>query len=164
MFIPFEEIPADSRIWIYQADRKLNDEEVEKVQQKTKSFLNDWAAHGSKLACSSKIFYDQFLVLAVYEGFHQPSGCSIDNSVRFIQSLENWLNLSFMDRSKVAFLIDGNLHLETLNGVKKSVEEGHINQDTLVFNNLIDRKEGLENTWLIKAKDSWINRYFKVKI
>lgn len=162
MFIPFEEIPSGSRIWIYQADRKFTEEEIKDIQQLTKVFLNNWAAHGNKLACSAKIFHNQFFVLTVFEDFQQPSGCSIDSSVHFVQSLEEQFNISFMDRSKVAFIIDGEVYLEPLPQVKNRIAEGFINEDTLTFNNLIDKKEDLETKWIIPAKKSWLNRYFKV--
>jgi hypothetical protein len=162
MFIPFEEIPPGSRIWIYQSDRKLSGEEINIIHNKTKTFLNDWAAHGSKMACSAKIFHDQFLVLTVFEDFQQPSGCSIDSSVHFIQSLERQFNLNFMDRSKVAFFKEGEVQLTSIPEIKKLIAEGAIQEDTLIFNNLIDRKAYLENNWLIPAKTSWLNRYFKV--
>jgi hypothetical protein len=163
MFIPFEKIPSGSRIWVYQADRKFSEAEVNEIEQQSKAFLDDWAAHGSQLACSAVIFHAQFLVLSVFEDFQQPSGCSIDSSVHFIQDLEKQYNVNFMDRSKVAFINNGEVFLESLPNIKKRIAEGTIKEDTLTFNNLIERKDDLENRWLVPAKNSWLNRYFKVK-
>jgi hypothetical protein len=34
MYIPFENIPDESRIWIYQSNRKLADDEVVAIEKK----------------------------------------------------------------------------------------------------------------------------------
>ncbi|MFT7252522.1 MAG: hypothetical protein ACI9FW_002284, partial [Flavobacterium sp.] len=36
MYIPFEDLPEHSKIWIYQANRKLSDEEVDEITEATK--------------------------------------------------------------------------------------------------------------------------------
>ena len=161
MYIPFEEIPSESRIWIYQADRKLNEAEVEEISTRSIKFIQEWATHGNQLASSAKVFHDQFLVISVFEDFNLPSGCSIDSSVNFIRSLESDFNISFLDRSKVAFLINGQVTLESLLSLKNKVSEGIFTEETLVFNNLINKKIELENNWIVPAKNSWLNKYFK---
>ena len=47
MLVDFENLPEDSRIWIYQANRKLSGEEVEMINEKAKAFLVNWTAHGA---------------------------------------------------------------------------------------------------------------------
>ena len=39
MYIPFEDLPEHSKIWIYQANRKLSDEEVTEITEATKEFV-----------------------------------------------------------------------------------------------------------------------------
>ncbi|CAN5207250.1 hypothetical protein BH23BAC1_BH23BAC1_08120 [soil metagenome] len=163
MFIPFEEIPPASRIWIYQADRKLSKAEVEEINKRATNFLKEWAAHGNQLACSAKIFHDQFLIITVNEDFNLPSGCSIDSSISFIRTLESDFILSFLDRSKVAFIINDQVYLESVPNLKKKISEGFIKEDTPVFNNLINKKIELENKWIVPAKNSWLNKYFRQK-
>lgn len=160
MFIPFENIPSGSRIWIYQADRQLKEDEKSEILKESRDFLDKWAAHGNQLECSAEIFHNQFLILTVNEGFNLPSGCSIDSSVHFIQSLEHKFQVNFFDRSKVAFVVNNEVFLESLPNIKKKIAEGEIKEDTLTFNNLVDRKEDLESNWVIPAKKSWMKRYF----
>ena len=40
MLIPFDQMPDNARLWIYQADRKLKPEEVRFVEENTNNFLN----------------------------------------------------------------------------------------------------------------------------
>jgi hypothetical protein len=163
MYIPFEEIPSDSRIWIYQASRSFTEKESGEINIRSTQFLKEWAAHGNQLACSAKILHNQFLVISVFEDFNLPSGCSIDSSVNFIRSLEKDFEVSFLDRSKVAFIIEDRVYLESLPNLKKKISEGFINEETPVFNNLINKKIELEKSWIIPARNSWLNKYFRQK-
>ena len=55
MTLPFNEMPANSRIWIYQSDRKLNDSELDQIKLKLIDFLKNWTAHGDDLKSSFEI-------------------------------------------------------------------------------------------------------------
>jgi len=99
-------------------------------------------------------------VLAVDEYFSSVSGCSIDSSVHFVQELESELDINFFDKSKVAFLHQDQVLLESLPNLKQRIEEGEIKENTLTFNNLITNKKELEESWTVPVKDSWLNKYF----
>ncbi|MDX1628921.1 MAG: hypothetical protein R3345_09500 [Fulvivirga sp.] len=160
MFVPFEEISDNARLWIYQADRKFNDQEVNQIENELKTFVNAWAAHGAPLQASFKILHNQFVVLAVDEAFNAASGCSIDDSVHIIKVLEDKLKVNFFDRTKIAFIFNNEVFIESLSNLKTKVEEGTIKKDTLTFNNLVKNKRELETQWVVPAKDTWISRYF----
>ncbi|MEO1256773.1 MAG: hypothetical protein AAFY41_18065, partial [Bacteroidota bacterium] len=123
MLIPFEEMPDHARLWIYQAERKLSDREVDFVKHNTVNFLNQWQAHGQDLKASFDVRFDQFLIISVDESFSQASGCSIDASVHLIKALENELQLSFMTSGKVAFLQEEEVHLYPFNELKTQVQQ-----------------------------------------
>ena len=163
MNVPFEEMPDNARIWIYQADRPLSKPEEAFIKEQTDLFLQDWAAHGAGLHASFTILYSQFLIIAVDEAMVRASGCSIDKQVRFIQELEKELLLNFMDRTKVAFLqadpADNAVVTTTLTEIKNKVADGQIHPKTLTFNNLVQTKGQLEEGWIIAAEDSWLKRY-----
>ncbi|MCH7512495.1 MAG: hypothetical protein IH947_00910 [Bacteroidetes bacterium] len=159
MFVDFDKMARDSRVWLYQSDRDLTAEEQNYILEQTEKFLNTWVAHGTNLNSSVKIFYKRFLVILVDEKFASVSGCSIDSSVRFVKALETELNVNFFDRTKVAFLDDGNVFLESLNKIKNRISEGIISGDTLTFNNLIKNKAELEESWMVPASETWLSRY-----
>ena len=52
MYTPFENLPEDSKIWIYQSNRKLTDDEVTAITAKCQEFVENWAAHGTSLEAS----------------------------------------------------------------------------------------------------------------
>lgn len=159
MFVDFDKMARDSRVWLYQSDRDLTAEEQNYILEQTEKFLNTWVAHGTNLNSSVKIFYKRFLVILVDEKFASVSGCSIDSSVRFVKALETELNVNFFDRTKVAFLDDGNVFLESLNKIKNRISEGIISGDTLTFNNLIKNKAELEESWMVPASETWLSKY-----
>ena len=88
MYIPFEELPEDSKIWIYQSNRKLSDDEVTTIDTKCQEFVENWAAHGTSLEASFLLKYNRFIIFGVNQEVQQTTGCSIDASVHFIQQLE----------------------------------------------------------------------------
>jgi len=160
MYVAFEKMPPHARIWIYQADRKINPLEAQKIEELGKTFIHQWTAHGQGLRGSAKLFHHQFLILTIDEHHQQASGCSIDGSVHFVQHLENTFGLNFLDRTKIAFLINNEIYLESLSKIKSQSTSHKISQETIMFNNLVKSKEEFEKNWQIPLKKSWINKYF----
>lgn len=161
MLIPFNDMPDDARLWIYQAERKLNAEEVEMVSVNTNNFLSQWTAHGQDLKSSFTVEYDQFLVISVDESFSQASGCSIDASVHLIKALEEALNISFMTTSQVAFLQEDRVNLFPFTQLKSQAKEQVITPETKVFDNTVKNIAEFKSKWLIESRDTWVNRYFQ---
>ena len=159
MLIPFDEMPKSARVWIYQADRSIVSEEREFIEKSTADFLNGWAAHNQALKSSYSIFHNKFLVLTVDESFNLASGCSIDASVHFVQELGEKLGINFFDRTKVAFLLDGEIFESSMNEMKSLVADGKINAETLTFNNLVPNLDEFENQWQVPTGKTWLSRY-----
>lgn len=160
MLVPFEKLDPQSKIWIYQSDRKFSDTEKEVIKQNTESFLVEWTAHGNTLAAGMDILHDQFIVIGVNEALHGASGCSIDKSFQFMRILGEKLNLNLLERSKVAFRENAKVHLVDFTEIKGLISSGAISSDTEVFNNTISTKSELESSWVQPAENSWIKRYF----
>lgn len=161
MYIPFEKMPEHARIWVYQADRKLNKSELTFVEDVLQKFCEKWNTHGSLMPTSFDIRFDQVIVLAVDESQLGASGCSIDSSVRILRNIEQELDINLLDQGKVAYLSDGNkLEVSQALGIKSKVTEGILQADTIVLNPVVQRKSDLEKNWLISAKESWLNKFF----
>jgi len=97
----FPNLPDDSRVWLYLADRKLDATEAHFLNEKLKLFLDSWAAHNKKLTCDGILLFNQYLILTVNEDIESASGCSIDSSVRFVKSLGQELSVDFFNRLNV---------------------------------------------------------------
>jgi hypothetical protein len=160
MLIEFDQMPETSRVWIYQAERKLTKTEVDFVERSTSDFLNGWSAHGNDLKSSFKVEYSQFLVLTVDESFSQASGCSIDASVNLIKALESKINIRFITNNLVGFLIGNEVKLLPFNSLKEEAQNQTITESTLMFNNTIQYLKDYKTNWLVKSENSWVKRYF----
>jgi len=103
MYLSFEELPLESRIWIYQSNRKFSDEEMAEIEAAVKNFVENWAAHGTSLEASYLIKYNRFIIFAVNQDVQAATGCSIDASVQFIQELEQKYHVNLLVKINVNF-------------------------------------------------------------
>lgn len=166
MWIDFDKIADDARLWVYQANRSLSPAEVETIEQALQPALQSWAAHGQSLLASAKVVENRFVLIAVDEDKALPSGCSIDTSVRFVQSIGQQLGqlgnpVDFMDRSAVYRAADGSVQALALPEIKAAVADGLLTPETTVFNTLVKSKAEFLSHWQVKAVDTWLKRYFK---
>ena len=159
MFTEYKNLPNNSRVWIYQSDREFTTNEIEFISAKAEEFINSWTRHGDDLKGSFTIKYNQFLVLAVDESFNNVSGCSIDSSVRFVQQLENELQLDLMNKMNITFKDNNNINLVKLSDFQKFAKEKKITSETIVFNNMVNTKEDFERNWEVPASKSWHKRF-----
>lgn len=160
MYIPFDQLPPQARIWIYQASRPLTEAEQVEIKPLLERFATEWSSHGKGLQSSAALLHGRFLVLANNEDATAASGCSIDASVRFVRELEQRYGLSFMDRSQLAFLNGEKVELVAMPELKSKVAAGDIHQDTLYFDTLITNYGELQQAWPRPAGNSWLSRYF----
>lgn len=159
MLTEFKKLPDNSRVWIYQSNRKLTEEEVLLIKTKTQEFLEQWTAHGADLVAGFEIKYHRFIVFGLNQENASASGCSIDASVHFIQSLEKELEVDLLDKMNVTFYNGDFIAHKTLSDFRKMAKARSVSKNTVVFNNLVTTKaEYLEN-WEVPAKDSWHNRF-----
>src|SRR5258706_13881128 len=114
MYIAFEQLPPDSGVWIYQADRSFSEAEEKIIADSLKDFCSQWAAHGTQLETSFAVMHSQFIVLSVNENAYGASGCSIDGSVRVLKDLNQQFDIDFFNRTKIAFLIEGEVMLYSM--------------------------------------------------
>jgi hypothetical protein len=159
MFTAYKNLPNNSRVWMYQSDRVFTNQEIDLIAIKATAFIELWTRHGDNLKGSFTIKYNQFLVLAVDEGFNNVSGCSIDASVRFVKELENELQIDLMNKLNVSFKDGNNINIVKLADFQKFAKEQRITKETIVFNNMVQTKEEVENNWEIPASESWHNRF-----
>jgi hypothetical protein len=163
MYIDFDKIPQDARIWAYQSNRQLTDNEANTIESYLKPAINQWAAHGASLLASAKVLHNRFVIIALDQNMNAASGCSIDASTHWFKELGEALNVDFFDRSQAYF--DGD-EIKTFSvfQYKKAVESELISAETIIFNNTTLSVLGdLSSKWQIKAIDVPTLKRFFVK-
>ncbi len=151
----YRDLANHSRVWIYQANRKLNDKEVTEIRNYGANFIDQWAAHGSDLQAAFEVFYNQFIVLFADESQVKASGCSIDSSVRFIKEIEKEYQLDLFDRLNLTYKSGSEIKMMAMADFQTALEKGQLNEETIVFNNLIETKGEFESKWEVPVKESW---------
>jgi hypothetical protein len=160
MYIPFNDLPDDAKVWIYQSNRKFSDAEILEIETSVTTFINDWAAHGTSLAASFEIKHNRFIILAVNQEVQQATGCSIDASVVFIQSLEQKYQVDLLDKMNVTFKNGEHIAHKSLIDFKKMAKDKAVTEHTIVFNNLVNTVVEYREDWEVPAMDSWHSRFF----
>jgi hypothetical protein len=159
MYVPFDQLPEHSRIWIYQANRKLSDKEKQFAHTALTTFCENWVAHHVPLNASFSILHDQFIILATDEDYHQPSGCSIDSSVKALKQLQSQVGVDLFDRTKVAFLVGNEVVTHPLANLKTLFGSGELTANTITFDNLVPSSGDLARRWKTTVEKTWLTKY-----
>lgn len=151
----------NSRVWIYQSDRKLTDTEVQQAQQHLDNFTTQWTAHNNQLKAKAEVRYNRFLILIVDESQSGASGCSIDKSVHFMKQLEQQFNINLFDRFNLAYRDGEEVLSLPRHEFEELLKQGKLNKDSIVYNNLVQNLAELNTKWEVPFKDSWHIQLFR---
>jgi len=159
MLVDFNTLPEESRVWIYQANRSLTEQEIEDIQAKIEVFIENWTAHGGDLQAGYLVKYKRFIVLGLNQDLNKATGCSIDASVHFIQGLEKEYNIDLMDKMNVSYKQGEYIAYKTLTDFRKMAKQKAISKKTIVFNNLVTNIAEFKENWEVPASESWHSRF-----
>ncbi|HEY9535537.1 MAG TPA: ABC transporter ATPase [Mucilaginibacter sp.] len=151
----------NSRVWIYQSDKKLADEVVQQMQQRLDDFAAEWTAHNNQLKAKAEIRYNRFFILIVDETQAGASGCSIDKSVNFMKRLEQEFGLNLFDRFNLAYREAGEVLSLPRQQFEDKLKDGSIDKNTIVYNNMVQNLTELNSKWEVLFKDSWHIQLFR---
>lgn len=158
------EISENSRVWIYQANRPFNGPEQSRIEQVLGDFVKGWDAHGHNLASGYEIRYGRFVILMVDESVTAASGCSIDKSSNIIRQIEQEFGVNLFDRFNMAYRKDNEVVSCSRSEFEALLQQGVINENTVVFNNTVQTKKELDSSWEVPFKESWHSRFFQQSV
>ena len=159
MIVEFNTLPETSRVWIYQANRSFTDSELSELKTRLIEFLGNWSTHGKDLEASFEIKYKRFIVIALNQELNSASGCSIDDSVSFIQQLEKDYNVDLLDKMNVSYKQGEFVAYKPLTDFRKMAKEKAVSKNTIVFNNLVNNIAEYKENWEVPASESWHSRF-----
>jgi hypothetical protein len=154
-YIP-QDFDANSKVWIYQCNRPLRENEVLEIDEQLHNFYTQWTSHGAVVKGWGKCLYNQFIVIMADETATHVGGCSTDGMVRIIKSFEKQYGVELFDRLTISFLKDEKVQPLPLQQIGYALEKGYLETDSLLFNNTIDTKQKLETEWLVPLDKSWL--------
>lgn len=159
--VPFDELPADARLWIFPAARRLSSDEKQVVLAEADAFIAQWSAHGVPLRGARDLQHDQFVLVGVDERAAGISGCSIDALVRRMQHVEVSLGVELTNNAPVIYRDGGIIARVPREEFGALAAAGTVGLDTLVFDNTLTTVgEFRAGRWEVRARQSWHARAF----
>lgn len=159
-----ENLPDNSRVWVFGADKDLADSAAALLIGEVDRFLSQWHAHGSPLTAARDWKFGRFLTVAVDQSTAGASGCSIDGLFRSLKSLESKLGASMVT--------SGLIFYRDQKGAVKSVDrerfielgaDGKIGPTTRVFDSTVTTLGEWRARFELDAQDSWHGKLLRKK-
>lgn len=154
-------LPDTSKVWVYQADRPLTYDEIDIVRPMLYDFAQNWNSHGIDVQSYANVFHMQFFVMVADESNLGVSGCSIDSSVHLMKAIEAKINVNLFDRMLYTYFEEEDIKMIHHIDFKEAYDGGKINDNTLMFNNLVNSKEQFIQDWIKPLKESWHATFVK---
>ena len=159
MFVDYNTISEDAKVWIYPSSRKFYPTEIEEIEQKIKTFVENWKADDENFKASYQFLYHRFIIFVADVSETTITNADIDASVSFILALQETYKIELLDKMNACFKQGEFVQYKELKDFKKLVKNKAVTGKTIIFDNLVNNKEDLENFWEISIENSWYNRF-----
>ena len=149
------EYPDNAKVWIYQSSKYLDEDDISYLNVELDDFVSDWESHGSMLKATYEIVYGIFVVIVVDEEGDRMCGTAQDNSIKLMKKLGAELEVDFLDRMTQAYKKGEKVEIVKMNDFSTLLENKDIDENTIVYNNMITTKYDFDHNWEVPLKDSW---------
>ena len=158
-------LPDSARIWIYAADRTLNESEEQRLVDLLDSFCREWRYHGKKVESAAAVLEGRFAVLAGVTAEGDISGCGIDSSVHALDQAAAELGLQWLSGLYVHYREkDGAITSVPRSDFRSKAAVGEVDGTTPVFDLSIDTLGALRaGRFEQPAAATWHGRVFRLE-
>ena len=152
----FPNISLSARLFVYTANKDLNNEDADTFISDLEEFISEWKAHGSNLDASHKLIANRVLIIAVDEKAQTATGCSIDSLNRWLQaSGHDWFARNWVLYNTNSSSLNENWIVADLFDFHDKCKTGQISLDNFVLNTtVLSVEEGRQNL-VQKVSESW---------
>ncbi len=158
MFVNFETLSEEARVWIYPCSRKFYPQEIEGLTEKITDFVSTWKQDDENCKASFQVLHHRFIVFYANENTAIQNS-DIDAQVAFILKLQQEYEVELLDKMNVCFKQGEYIQYKEVKAFKKLLKNKSVNAKTIVFDNLVQTKYELENLWEVPITESWYNRF-----
>ena len=156
----FENLPNESRIWVYGFSHSLNDDQYTLVRERLEHFKKEWMYHGKTVTGDYEIIEKQFVVIATNEAI---SGCSIDSSVAVFKELKQKAQLDALNQSLIFYRDSEEVKAVDRQEFQELVSSGNVHAKTKVFNLMINHLGSFkQGNFEIDYENCWHCKVFKL--
>jgi len=159
MFVDYSSITEEAKVWVYPSSRKFYTNEIEGLEKKIKTFLENWKSDDENFKTSYQFLYNRFIVLFAEDQNSVLTNSDVDASVSFILGLQQEYEVELLDKMNACFKQGEFVQYKELKDFKKLIKNKAITAKSIIFDNLITTKVDFDNNWEIPIEESWYNRY-----
>jgi hypothetical protein len=159
MFVDYNDISDDAKVWVYPSSRKFYATEIPEIEQKIKTFIEGWKLEDENFKVSYQFLYNRFIVFIADGENSTISNTDIDTSVSFILELQEIYKVALLDKMNVCFKQGEFVQYKELKDFKKLVKKRAVTAKTIVFDNLITNNNDFKHNWEVPIEESWYNRF-----
>ena len=156
MKIGFTDLNKDSRIWIYTSPEKINESQHQEILNLADQFLKNWQSHGKDVDGTVEIIEGHFVIIAADSKGDTLCGRAVDANVRFIKEIQDSIGLNLTDRMVVIYKQNGELISSDYHTLKKEIESGNIETNSVVYNPLVSTIKEYNNSFEQAPANCWI--------
>ena len=154
--IPFDQLPAAARVWVFAASRPVTGDAAERLLDAVDRHLEQWAAHGAPLTSGRAWTEEHFLTVAVDQRTANASGCSIDGLFRTLQHLEREIGASLVGGGRVLYRdSSGTVHSVTRDEWSALGAQHEVDAATPVFDPTVTSLGDWRDRFETPARESW---------
>ena len=159
----FAGFPDGARIWVFAAQRRLDDGEAAALLAAVNGFLVSWKAHGVPLRAARAWRYDRFLIVCADTETALPSGCSIDALTGVLREMEERIGIRFLGNEAIWYRdVEGRIGRASRSEFRSLARGGDVTLDSIVFDNSLTRLAQLRaGRWEGPAADRWQAAFFE---
>ncbi|MGK0412334.1 MAG: hypothetical protein ACJA1B_000525 [Polaribacter sp.] len=159
MFVDYSEISNEAKVWVYPSSRKFYATEIAEIEQKIKTFVENWKPDDENFKASYQFLYNRFIVLIADTENSTLTNTDIDTSVSFILELQETYKVELLDKMNACFKQGEFVQYKELKDFKKLVKKRAVTGKTIIFDNLITNNNDFKNFWEIPIEESWYSRF-----
>ncbi|MFM1792242.1 MAG: hypothetical protein RLZZ252_596 [Bacteroidota bacterium] len=149
-------LPSTARIWIFQADKVLTEEEETDLLNQLKKFVSGWQAHGVDLVADAEILHSSIVVIGVDESKEPPSGCSIDKAFGLLKAFYQSTGVDFFNRLLLNLSYCNSAKILGQTEIQSLLNRDELSPNALVFNALASTLTELRDSTYLLLKDTWM--------
>lgn len=157
-------LPDSARVWIYAADRTLDESEQDRLVELLESFCGSWRSHGRRVESAATVLEGRFAVISGDIPGGDISGCGIDASVHALDRAARELDLGWLPGLAVHFRSrDGSISSASRADFRSMVKSNQVHSRTPVFDLSIETLGALRSGRFEQpAEATWHGRVFRL--
>ncbi|TAE47284.1 MAG: hypothetical protein EAZ89_18325 [Bacteroidetes bacterium] len=145
--------------WFYSLKSPLLPEQEKALLSDFQRFIQSWKSHGTPVEGEMLIREKRFVIASANPEGDRPSGCSIDNLRRTIETILTRNGIEWLEAGYIFYRQpDGDIVPVHFRDIQSLIHAGQIGADTIVFDHSLDQSDDL-GRWEVPMSQTWLRRY-----